>query len=183
MPSRAAVDAITEQLSQPLCAISANVYAIERLLARQAPDLREVRAALGDVARDTQRTSDILQRAQRLSSAAHEPPAEIDVVQLLDECVGQLRAEMQLHSVTCEVDTAEQLPGVHGIREQLLQLMLNLVRNSLAAMAGTQPRERRLQVRARRHDARAIAIWVEDSGGDLHAPHAPRVFDPYFATV
>jgi len=177
-----AVDTVAEQLSQPLCAITANVDAIERLLDRPSPDLAEVRAALGDISRDTQRAGETLRMWQRLSADAHEPPADIDVVQLLDECVGQMRDEMQLHRVNCEVETAEQLPGIRGIREQLRHLLVNLFSNAVEAMSEPQQRERRLRVRASRHDARAIVILVEDSGCGIRAQDAPRVFEPFFTT-
>jgi len=182
MSEISAVDTVAEQLSQPLCAITANVDAIERLLARQAPDIAEVRAALGDISRDTQRANETIRMVQRLSAGAHEPPAEIDVGQLLDECLGQMRAEMQLHRVTCEVETAEQLPGIRGIRKQLRHLLVNLFSNALEAMSEPQQRERRLRVRASRHDARAIVILVEDSGCGIRAQDARRVFDPFFTT-
>ncbi|HET7810743.1 MAG TPA: hypothetical protein VFL16_09210 [Steroidobacteraceae bacterium] len=71
----ARLDGITERLSQPLCAISANVDAIERLLDRDPPDLAEVRAALADLARDTQRATETLRTAQHLAAEARESPA------------------------------------------------------------------------------------------------------------
>ena len=182
MSEISAVDTVAEQLSQPLCAITANVDAIERLLDREAPDIAEVRAALGDISRDTQRASETIRMAQRLSAGAHEPPAEIDIGQLLDECLGQMRADMQLHRVTCEVETAGQLPGIRGIRRQLRHLLVNLFSNALEAMSEPQQRERRLRVRASRHDARAIVILVEDSGCGIRAQDTRRVFDPFFTT-
>ena len=47
-------------------------------------------------------------------------------------------------------------------------------------MSDVQMRERRLRVRARRHDARAIAICIEDTGGGLPPQDAGSGFEPFF---
>ena len=158
------VDTISDELNQPLCAITANADAIGCLLDGQRPDFAEVRAALDDIVGDARRASETLRSAQRMLAGANEAPAVIDVGQLVGECLSQLRTELSSRSVTCEVLTAEQLPGIRGFRRQLLQMLVNLVSNSLDAMSGVQNRERCLRVRAQRHDEGTVAIWVEDSG-------------------
>jgi signal transduction histidine kinase len=181
MANEMAIDAIAEELNQPLCAIAANVHAVQRLLERQPLDMREIRAALADIGNDAHRASDTMRRAQQLLSGFQEPPSVVDIAQLVDECLGQLRSEMQLHQVTCEVETTTQLPAIRGFRSQLLQLLTNLVTNSLEAMS-VQSGERRLRVRTSRHDARAVSICVEDSGGGVEPANATRIFDPFFTT-
>jgi signal transduction histidine kinase len=159
------IDGIAEEINQPLCAITANADAISRLLDQEQPDLAEVRAALADIVDDAERASGTLRLAQRVVHT-HEPPATIDVRQLVHDCVEQLRAELLTQRVTCEVETAAQLPDVRGVRPQLLQLLVNLVTNSVEALSAMQHRERWLRVRAARQGD-AVAIWVENSGAGL----------------
>lgn len=64
------VAVLAEGLSQPLCAIRANVDAMARLLERDVPDLDEIRAALVDLAHDTDRACDLLRAAQRAEPGA-----------------------------------------------------------------------------------------------------------------
>ena len=157
------VETISNEVNQPLCAITANADAIARLLDQPRPDFAEVRAALDDIVGDAKRASDALHNAQRMMAGANEAPAVIDVGQLVGECLSQLRTELSSRSVTCEVSTAEQLPDIRGFRRQLLQMLINLVTSSLEAMSGVQ-HQRCLRVRAQRHDEGTVAIWVEDSG-------------------
>jgi signal transduction histidine kinase len=164
-----ALDVIADELRQPLCAIAVNADAITRLLDNRPQDLDEVRAALADISSDASRASNSLHTAQRLLADAREPAANIDIAQLVDECVSQLSTELARHSVTCEVEIAAQLPGVRGFRRQLQHLLINLVGHALEAMSGLQQRDRRLRVRTDRHDARAVAIWIEDSGSGLRS--------------
>ena len=178
----ATLKVIANELNQPLFAITANADAIQRMLAADAPDLTEVRAALADITQDAQRVSRTISTAQRLLASTHEPPADIDVGQLVNECLLQLQAELLEHRVVCEVETPPHLPGIRGLRKQLVQLLVNLVTNSLEAMSGVQSRERRLTVRASRHDSNTVAISVLDSGVGIQPEVAARVFDPFFTT-
>ena len=174
------LDAIAHELNQPLCAISANAEAIGRLLPANAPP--ELREALADIAADAQRMSRAMSTAQRLLAGVNEPPAVIDVAQLVDESLLQLQSELREHAVICEVNTAPHLPGIRGLRQPLVQLMVNLVTNSLEAMSGQNARERRLKVYASRHDSNAVVISVQDSGVGIPPEVAARAFDPYFTT-
>lgn len=158
------VDTISNELNQPLCAITANADAIGCLLEQPRPDFAEVRAALDDIVDDAKRASETLRNAQRMLAGANDAPADIDVGQLVGECLSQLRAELSTRCIACEVQTADQLPGIRGFRRQLLQMLVNLMTSSLDAMSGVQQRERCLRVRAQRHDEGTVAIWVESSG-------------------
>ena len=165
-----ALKAITDEMNQPLFAITANADAAQRLLARDPPDLTEARAALTDIASDAQRVSRLMGAAQRLLAASPEPPAVIDVGELVQDCVVHLKSELSAHQVACDVQTTPHLPGIRGVRRQLMQMLLNLVSHSLEAMASLNARERRLTLRTSQLDARTVAISVADSGGGKPHP-------------
>ncbi|HEV8442503.1 MAG TPA: hypothetical protein VGQ27_03450 [Steroidobacteraceae bacterium] len=164
---------LADDLNQALCAITANADAIERLIARRQPDLEEVRAALADIVDDAARASRTIQLAEGspLLAAATD---DIDVAQLVDQFVHQLRGELASHDVICEVETAAHLPGIRGSRGPLLQVFTRLMIRMLEAMPG---QERRLRVRASRHD-RSVAISIEDSGAAIRPESAARLCDP-----
>ena len=60
-----------------------------------------------------------------------------------------------------------------------MQMLVNLVTNSLEAMSGVPKRDRRLALRALLHDARTIEISVEDSGVGI-APDDAASLRPFF---
>jgi two-component system nitrogen regulation sensor histidine kinase NtrY len=69
------------------------------------------------------------------------------------------------------------LPPVLADRDQVLQVLLNLVRNALDAM----PSGGTLRLAARRAGA-GVAFAVSDTGPGVPPADLPRVFEPYFTT-
>ncbi len=79
--------------------------------------------------------------------------------------------------VTISREVEPGLPPVLADRDQVLQLLLNLVRNGLDAVAGGGE----LRVRAAR-TAGGVAFTVSDDGPGIAAADLARVFEPYFTT-
>jgi len=69
------------------------------------------------------------------------------------------------------------LPAVRADRDQILQVLLNLVRNAVEAMPDGGP----VRVTARR-EGEAVVFSVTDSGPGISPEDLPRVFEPYFTT-
>jgi signal transduction histidine kinase len=67
---------------------------------------------------------------------------------------------------------------VHADRDQVLQVLLNLVRNALEALG---PRGGRLAVTAARAPG-GVAFTVRDDGPGIAPDDLARVFEPYFTT-
>jgi signal transduction histidine kinase len=79
--------------------------------------------------------------------------------------------------VRLEREVAEGLPAVSVDRDQMLQVLLNLVRNATEAM----PRGGTLRLSARREGAEVL-VSVSDTGPGIPPQDLPRVFEPYFTT-
>jgi hypothetical protein len=67
-------------------------------------------------------------------------------------------------------------------RVQLQQVLLNLVRNGLEAMGAVTGRPRVLRISATPNAASEALIAVQDSGVELGAETADRIFEPLFTT-
>src|SRR5207237_2445273 len=67
-------------------------------------------------------------------------------------------------------------PPVLGDRVQLQQVILNLITNSIDAMAGTDSRE--LLIRSAHHPD-GVLIQVQDSGIGLDAEQTDSIFKPF----
>jgi len=65
---------------------------------------------------------------------------------------------------------------------QVEQVILNLARNAIEAMAETPPKQRRLTLRGRRISTDTIGIDVEDTGPGLSRDVSENLFEPFVTT-
>jgi hypothetical protein len=73
------------------------------------------------------------------------------------------------------------LPGITGNKAQMLQVILNLLRNAVEALDGVTNRKRVVRI-ATEYCQDKIAIVVEDSGRGIDAEFADRIFDTFMTT-
>jgi len=80
------------------------------------------------------------------------------------------------------IELPPELPAVFGDRVQLQQVILNLVVNSIDAMAVVQDGPRELTIRTQRHGADHVTVAVQDTGVGIAPEDVDRLFDAFFTT-
>jgi signal transduction histidine kinase len=74
---------------------------------------------------------------------------------------------------------APSVPLVYGVRDQLIQVFINLITNACHALdqkGGT------VTMRSRDLGSGAVEVDVVDTGNGISKEHLPRVFEPFFST-
>lgn len=104
-------------------------------------------------------------------------PELVGARRFLDDVASLVRPQAMQHEVRIDVDAADDTT-FWGDRELLLQVLLNLVRNSLQATPHRGP----IRLAAVRSENGATRLVVEDSGCGLAADECARVFEPFFTT-
>ena len=74
-----------------------------------------------------------------------------------------------------------ELPPIAGDRNQLQQVLSNLIMNAMDSMDAQLPGERDLRLTTTRQGD-SIVVSVQDSGPGISADTRERVFDPFFTT-
>jgi CheY-like chemotaxis protein len=101
----------------------------------------------------------------------------VELVAVTRETVELVKHDLQ--QVALETRYDPDLPPALADRQQVQQVLLNLLTNALQAMSG-KPRMR-LSVTVTSLDDR-LAVRVADSGPGIPAEVLPRIFDPFFST-
>jgi two-component system sensor histidine kinase DctS len=80
-----------------------------------------------------------------------------------------------------DIDCQSALPRVDGDPVMLQQVLLNLTRNAVEAMARTPAEMRRIVIAAHRDEA-GVRLSVRDFGEGIPESVAERLFSPFFTT-
>jgi PAS domain S-box-containing protein len=172
---------LAHELNQPLCTVVGNAQTALRLLGLPTPDAAELRSALDDIVTAGKHAAEVIRRLRGLVRLREPEATVVNLERTLEEVAGFIEADVRRHGAVVHFDIAHNLPAVHGDSIQLQQVVLNLVRNGLEAMAVTEGTARELTIRAAR-TGREVAISVTDQGIGVSAETSNRVFEPFYTT-
>jgi PAS domain S-box-containing protein len=174
--------ALAHEINQPLSAIMSNAQAAKRFLETPAPDLKEVKEILDDIAAEDARASEVINRLRSLLK--NTPPAfeQLDLNLILSEVAGFVNSNAAMREVAISMELAPGLPAVHGDRIQLQQVALNLLINAFDAVSeNPSGGGRQVFVRTWSEDS-AVHASVADNGSGISAGDIETVFTPFFTT-
>jgi C4-dicarboxylate-specific signal transduction histidine kinase len=169
---------IAHEVNQPLAAIVANSHACEQWLSADPPNLERAKSTVARITRDANAAADVVGRIRALFN--HAPPARAteDVSRLIGEVCQLMADEIGARDVRLGIDLEPGLAAVLD-RVQVQQVLVNLIRNGLEAMAEVTDRPRALDIRSRR-DGDAVRVLVSDNGTGLR--DAERAVEPFVST-
>jgi signal transduction histidine kinase len=173
---------IAHEIRQPLSAIVSYGNAAMRWLTNEKADLEEVKTALRNIVTEGHRADQVIKEVRALFKHDNENRAPLDINELTGEVLALSRHELLRHDIAVETVLCDK-PGPHVLadRIQLQQVMLNLIRNAIDAMASERSVIRKLTV-ATLSEADRMIIAVEDSGPGIDPKNVDKVFDAFFTT-
>ncbi|HYZ64735.1 MAG TPA: ATP-binding protein [Acetobacteraceae bacterium] len=173
---------IAHEVGQPLTALSVHARAGLRWIARQPPDLQEVRQSLEAIIKDSQRATEVIQRIRAWVKRFPSKQDLVDVNELIAEVAALTRNELSRHRIELQLQLGRDVPLVEGDRVEIQQVLINLVTNAIESIvaAGSAPRE--LGIGSGRDDSGDVLVSVRDSGQGLEPGQFARIFDAFYTT-
>jgi PAS domain S-box-containing protein len=172
---------LAHELNQPLAAILSNAQAGQRFLAQSPPQMERIPAILSDIVKSDHRARAVIERLRSLLKKEPAQHQRLDLNELIEESLRLMRSDLKNRNVEADLDLARGLPAVNGDRNQLQQVLLNLIINGCDAM-DTQPTDRRLRLRTRLRKQGGIEFAVVDRGTGIAPADLERIFDPFVTT-
>jgi len=171
--------ALAHELNQPLTAVANYCEAARDLLA-ETPDaetLAMVREALDDAARQSVRAGEIVRRLRDfISHGATEKRVE-HLPRLVNEANALALVGTREHGIDVQVRLDPEADRVLVDRIQIQQVMVNLIRNAIDAMADSGLKT--LIIRSARLPGSMVRLSVEDTGGGIDETVAKQLFQPF----
>jgi two-component system sensor kinase FixL len=121
----------------------------------------------------------VVSRIRALFKHTAPQKVDLDINKLILQVCTLLADDIQRNSVSLETILGEDVSKISADAVQIQQVIVNLVRNAIEALAATEERPRLLVIRSRR-EADDVVIDVEDHGTG-HVDFE-KIFEPFFTT-
>ncbi|MGA9443549.1 MAG: ATP-binding protein, partial [Methyloceanibacter sp.] len=173
--------ALAHELSQPLFAVSNYVNASRRELENLAiPVSDKVTSMMQEAVKDAMRAADLVRRMRDFIT---EGDLELEPVALnepIRQGVELALVSSPLENIEIKIELPDDLPAVLVDRVQITLVMLNLVRNALAATdASGDPK---IWIKAWRTGG-SVTVSVADNGPGISTGVADTLFEPFHTST
>lgn len=157
---------LAHELAQPLTAAANYLEAIAKALKRLPPaQVREARKAVGFAAASVDRASGILRRLRGFVSKRPVEAQTEDLPAIIADAGVLMLPQAQREGVEIDFRLDRNAKWVKADAVQVQQVLINLIRNAIEAMAGVE--ERRITVSTAAVSPTAIEVAVADTGPGL----------------
>ena len=165
---------LAHELNQPLAAIASYTTGCLNLLGSGRGSPEELRPALEKIGIQAQRAGKIIRRVHDFVRKSEPKRASCAISEVIDDCIAFVESEARKQRIRLTADILPS-PPVLADRVMLEQVLLNLIRNGMEAMANTPEPERQLSISCIPHE-HELKISVRDNGCGI----APEIRDKLF---
>ena len=167
---------MTHELNQPLAAIRAFADNARTFLERGQPE--QAANNLGHIGDASARMGAIISQLKGFARK-DETVGPVDFGRAVRSSAFLLESESKRRNVAVEIDTGTEQLMVAGDTVRIEQVLINLLRNALDAVEGTQ--QPRVSIVLSREGSDGVAR-ISDSGPGIPQEVAAHLFEPFFTT-
>lgn len=172
--------ALAHELNQPLSAIANYLSGAKRLLERAGVDQPRAADALEKAGDQALRAGEIIRRLRDFLSRGEGERRVENLPKLVQEACALALVGAKEYNVRVRYALAMEPEAVMVDRVQIQQVILNLVRNAIDAMAELPRRE--LTIATTSSDDGMAMVSVADSGPGVNETAAAKLFQPFVTT-
>jgi two-component system sensor kinase FixL len=173
---------LAHELNQPLTAIMNYVQACRRLLERgDGAGLERARELMDKVVSQAGRGGQIINRLRRFMAAGETEAAPEQINRVIEEASALALVGAAHGAIAVHAELAPALPEVLIDKVQIHQVIINLIRNAVDALAQFGG-PRAIILRTARGDPGEVEVVVADTGPGLPDEVRSRLFQPFVTT-
>ncbi|MEY3799200.1 MAG: hypothetical protein RLZZ406_501 [Pseudomonadota bacterium] len=183
---------LAHELNQPLSAISNYCMGVAKRLEGNLDPLvsKDILPALEKASEQAHRAGTIIQRIRGFVKRSEPQRKFSSITAIIDDAVGLVEIEAHRHRLSISTEIAKNLPLVDLDPVLILQVLVNLLKNSLDSVREVYPLSSRwsappVQISADLDTSTfpaMLRIQVTDSGGGIAQSVIERMFEPFFST-
>jgi len=173
---------LAHELNQPLCAIQSRADLCLRALDDKNQNNDKIKENLKIIEGQAERAGNVIRRIKAFVKKREPNRSSVDINNIVRETLAFADSEIRNNNVKVCLDLSGRIPLVLADRVQIEQVLLNLIRNAVEAMAETPQEERNLTIQISRDSDNKIKVAVRDNGEGLTSEVEEHLFDAFFTT-
>jgi two-component system, LuxR family, sensor kinase FixL len=172
---------LAHELNQPITAVMNYVETVRDMLVEPDPaEFAMIREALEETASEAMRAGQIVRRLRDFVARGEVEKTVQDLPALIDEAAKLALVGAREQGVTVRFDLDPEATPVLVDRIQIQQVLINLIRNGIEAMAESPRRE--LTVTTRPEAGGMVCVTIKDTGPGVAAEVAADLFRAFKST-
>jgi two-component system sensor kinase FixL len=175
--------ALAHELNQPLSAIANYLKGSHRLIAgRSDSESERIKGALEKAADQALRAGEIIRRLRDFVARGETETQVESMTKLIEEASALALVGAKQHGVRVRFDLDAAVDLVMVDKVQIQQVLLNLMRNAIEAMADAESPRRELVVATSPVNGGLVETSVSDTGPGVAPEIAAQLFQPFITT-
>ena len=168
---------VAHELNNPLTTVAG----FSELVLEDLPPESTQRGDLEMVLREAKRARSVVRRLLDFARQSESVRVRADLNEIIEDVAALTNHLLESNNIHFEMRLGKNLPWVLIDRDQIKQVVLNLLHNALHAMPQGGELSLRTQKR-QKNKAKWVTMVVQDSGEGITAHDLARIFEPFFTT-
>ncbi len=167
---------VAHEVNNPLSSIMTN---IQNLIEDEEDEARKISLKL--IEQETRRIARIVRELLEFSSTKQNESLGADVNRVIGEVVRLISYSLKQDRITIEKKLAENIPRMVISEDELKQVIINLIKNSIQAITD----EGKITIKTEMKNSRnkkLVILSIKDDGIGMEKEIIPKIFDPFFTT-
>lgn len=172
---------IAHEIGNPVAAIAGEAQTIAETAALRSCAVRGAPCRPQVILAQVDRIAAITRKVGEFAAPRSPDPELLDLNSLVETTCSFVRYDRRLRSVLLVEELDRRVPAVHGVPDQIAQVLLNLLINAADALDDVERRERRIEVTTG-CEAEGVFLAVADNGCGMDEATRARAFEAFFTT-
>ncbi len=172
---------LAHEINQPLTAILNHSSACIRMIDAGTADMELLRESMSQIARQGERAAEVIRRLRKYVEKGEIELQLLNVVASISEVMALLQHELKTHGVRTSIQADKDLSPVLLDAVQFEQVLVNLFRNAIEAMADADVADPSIDISVIASDD-GIEISVADTGPGFGSVLPEQLFEPFVTT-
>jgi signal transduction histidine kinase len=177
----ALTSSIAHELKQPLSSILHNAQALQIAAERTASPPGPAAEILADIKAEAVLAAQIIDRHRIWLRTRQIQKTSVDIHSVISDSLAVVAHDLAIRQIETRLDSSSSACIVSGDPVLLVQVLVNLLRNAVDALAETPPGSRRITIGSKVNTA-DVEVSVHDTGAGLSAELLDNLFSPFVTT-